>query len=572
MTEVVDVLVKSAPGKRSGVEVLKETSRLLRGDLAAELAAGGEQVSEDGYNLLKFHGSYEQYDRDTATARKQRGDEKEYQFMVRVRMPGGRLTAAQYLALDALADRHGNASLRLTTRQGIQFHGILKQNLKSTIAAINHTLLTTQAACGDVVRNVITSPAPVRDAVHDRLEADARMLSAALLPRSRAYHEIFLDGAPVAEPESEPLYGPAYLPRKFKIALAVPEDNTVDVLANDLGFILVFEGDRLLGYNVAIGGGLGMTHNRRDTYPRLASIVGSVGPDDLLRATQAVIGFQRDHGNRADRKRARLKYVLDDLGQEAVLAHLARDYGLPLAPPLPMPPLAMPELLDWHDQGDGTWWLGVPVASGRIADEGAAALRTALRRVVAQTGANPIVTPQQDILLTDISGTRRAEVDAMLAECGVVRSEQLTPLERWALACPALPTCGLALTEAERVRTPIVSAVQAALDALGLGQERISLRITGCPNGCARSYAGDIGLVGRIPGHFAIYVGGDFEGTVLAEQLLNRVRQADIAATLAPLFAQWGRSRQPREGFGDWCRRTGMPSLREMLEAPGRAA
>ncbi len=571
MADMVADIVKSEAPKRSGVEVLKEGSRFLRGDLAGELAAGGTQVSEDGYNLLKFHGSYEQYDRDTATALKQRGEEKEYQFMLRVRMPGGRLTSAQYLALDALADRHGNATLRLTTRQGIQFHGILKGNLKPAIAAINRTLLTTQAACGDVVRNVMTSPAPVRDAVHARLESDARALSAALLPRSRAYHEIFLDEPATGAPESEPLYGPTYLPRKFKIALTIPEDNTVDVLANDLGFILAFEGDRLIGYNVAVGGGLGMTHNRRDTYPRLATVIGSVGPDDLIRATEAVIGFQRDHGNRADRKRARLKYVLDDLGTEAVVAALARDYGVALAPPLPTAPLAVPDLLGWHAQGDGRWWLGVPVPSGRIEDAGAVSLRTALRRVVAQVGANPTITPQQDVLLTDIPEGRRAEVDGMLAEYGVVRAEQLTPLARWSLACPALPTCGLALTEAERVREPIVAAVQTVLDGLGLGQERISLRITGCPNGCARSYAGDIGLVGRIPGHFAIYVGGDFEGTVLAEQLLNRVKQADIAAVLAPLFAEWGRSRHPAEGFGDWCRRLGVAELRTKL-APGKAA
>jgi sulfite reductase (ferredoxin) len=562
--------------KRSGVEVLKETSRFLRGRLAEELAEGGIQVSEDGYNLLKFHGSYEQYDRDTATVRKQRGEEKDYQFMLRVRMPGGRLTAAQYLALDELADRFGNASLRLTTRQGIQFHGIAKTDLKPTIAAINHTLLTTLCACGDVVRNVMTSPTPIRDAVHARLEADAKLLSQALLPKSRAYAEIFLDAPPDGASEEEPLYGPTYLPRKFKIAIATADDNTVDALANDLAFIAVFDGKTLGGYNVAVGGGLGMTHNRPDTYPRLATVLGSVGPDDLLRAAEAVIGFQRDHGNRADRRRARLKYVIDAMGAEAVIASLAADYGLPLAPALPTPPFGMPELLGWHEQGDGRWWLGVPVPSGRIADAqgdaGVARLRSALVAAVRESGANPIVTPQQDILLADIAEADRARVDAILREHGVVPSEALTPLKRWALACPALPTCGLALTEAERVREPIVDAVQAVLDGLGLGQERISLRITGCPNGCARSYAGDIGLVGRIPGHFAIYVGGDFEGTVLAEQLVNRVRQDDVAPTLAPLFAAWGAGRQAGEGFGDWARRQGLPTLQALLPATGKAA
>ena len=553
--------------KRSGVERLKETSRGLRGELAAELAAGGTQVSEDGYNLLKFHGSYEQFDRDTATARKQRGEEKAYSFMLRVRMPGGILTAAQYMALDELADSYGNASLRITTRQGIQFHGIVKSDLKPTIAAINRTLLTTQAACGDVVRNVTTSPAPVRDRVHARLEADARTLSAALLPASRAYHQIFLDDPDATGGEDEPLYGPTYLPRKFKIGIAVPADNTIDVLTNDLGLIAVYAEDgRLLGYNVAVGGGLGMTHNRANTYPRLASVIGSVGPDDLVAISEAVIRFQRDHGNRADRRRARLKYLVDDLGVAAVRDGVAAEFGASLAAPLAMVPFEMPELLGWHEQGDGRWWLGVPVASGRIADEGATRLRSGLRDIVFNFGADPVMTPQQDVLLSNIRPEDRAAIDAILARAGVVPAEDLTPLGRWALACPALPTCGLALTEAERVRDPIVSAFDALFRDHGLGAERVSLRITGCPNGCARSYAGDIGLVGRVPGAFAIYVGGDFAGTRLSFKLHERVKQAQLASVLAPVVAEFARARRDGEGFGDFCHRLGPDAL---LGLPG---
>ena len=569
MAELAPHSAAKRPGiaKRSGVETLKETSDFLRGDLAAELAAGGTQVSEDGYNLLKFHGSYEQYDRDTATARKQRGQEKEYSFMVRVRMPGGRLNAAQYLVLDALADTYGNATLRITSRQGIQFHGVVKSDLKPAIAAINQTLLTTMAACGDVARNVMSTPAPVRDAIHVRLDADASMLSRALLPHSHAYHEIFLDDAPAAA-DQEPLYGATYLPRKFKVALATPGDNTVDVLANDLGLIALFEGETLEGYNVAVGGGLGMTHNRADTYPRLASVVGFVGPDDLWSAVRAVVELQRDNGDRGDRKRARLKYVVDDRGLDWVRDTLTGTYGLALQPARAMPAFAVPDHLGWHEQGDGLWWLGVPVASGRIGG----AAREALRAVMQTVGADPVMTPQQDILLTNIAPGRRAEVDAILAAHGVVRAESLTNLERWALACPALPTCGLALTEAERVREPIVAQIQSALDGLGLRDERISLRITGCPNGCARSYAGDIGLVGRVPGQYALYVGGDFEGTVLSERLIERVREAEIGATLQPLLARWGASRTPGEGFGDWCRRTGIPALLDLMPAQSRAA
>jgi sulfite reductase (ferredoxin) len=553
----------AAIAKRSAVERLKESSRHLRGDLAAELAAGGTQVSEDGYNLLKFFGSYEQFDRDTATALKQQGREKDYSFMVRVRMPGGRMTPAQYLALDALADRYANGTLRITTRQGIQFHCVFKGNLKPIIAEIDHTLLTTQSACGDVVRNVMTSPAPVRDAVHARLEADARMLSGALLPASRAYHQIFLDEPASGDgaDEHEPLYGDTYLPRKFKIGVAIPEDNTIDVLTNDLGFLAVFEGDVLRGYNVAVGGGLGMTHNRPNTYPRLATIIGSVGPDDLLAAARAVISLQRDHGNRADRRRARLKYVVDDMGVDWVREGVSGYFGAPLAPALPMGQLRVPELLGWHAQGDGRWWLGVPVPSGRIEDTATMRLRSALRDVVRRFGVHPIMTPQQDVLLSGVAAADRDAVEQALIGNGVVMSEALTPLSRWALACPALPTCGLALTEAERVRGDIVTQVEAALRAHGLTQERISLRITGCPNGCARTYAGDIGIVGRVPGSYAIYVGGDFAGTRLSFKLHERVPEAGIGEALRPLFAAFARNRADGEGFGDFCFRTGREEL-----------
>ncbi len=553
---------QTAPAvKLSGVETLKQSSRHLRGALAEELAAPGSQVSEDGYNLLKFHGSYEQYDRDSATARKQAGQEKDYSFMLRVRMPGGRLSAKQYLALDDLADTYANGTLRLTTRQGIQFHGIIKGELKPTIAAINDTLLTTMAACGDVARNVMTSPLPIADAAHRRLDADARMLSTALLPQSHAYHEIFLDEAPSGEAEAEPLYGDTYLPRKFKIAIATPQDNSVDVLTNDLGLIAIFEGDDLLGYNVAVGGGLGMTHNRADTFPRMGSIVGSVPADELLAITKAVVVLHRDHGNRADRKRARLKYVVEDMGVDWVRARLGKIIGHELADALPMPAFQVPEILGWHAQGDGAYWLGVPVPSGRVADQDGVQLRSALRAVMQRFNASPIVTAQQDILLADLRLEDRAAIEALLADHGVTLAEQLSPLARWALACPALPTCGLALTEAERVRQPLVAQIEAQLARFGLLDERISLRITGCPNGCARSYAGDIGLVGRIPGRYALYVGGDFAGTRLSFKLHERVAEGDIGEILAPLFAAFAAQRAPQEEFGNFCHRLGHDAL-----------
>jgi sulfite reductase (ferredoxin) len=348
----------------------------------------------------------------------------------------------------------------------------------------------------------------------------------------------------------------------------VPSDNTVDVLANDLGLIALFEGDRLLGYNVAVGGGLGMTHNKPRTYPRLASLVGFVGPDDLLRVVEAVIGLQRDHGDRGDRRRARLKYVVDDRGLDWVRDTLGTYFGAPIAPPRPMPPLEMPELLGWHPQGDGRFWLGVPVPSGRIKDEGTMRLRTALRTIVSEYGSDPVFTPQQDVLLRNLPAGAREKVEAILRAHGVTLAGELSPLARWALACPALPTCGLALTEAERVRDPIVADIEAALDRHGLRGERISLRITGCPNGCSRPYAGDIGLVGRVPGQFALFVGGDFEGTRLSFKLQERVAEEAIGATLEPLFGLFAANRKPGEGFGDYCHRAGPEVLRAAIEQP----
>ncbi len=402
------------------------------------------------------------------------------------------------------------------------------------------------------------------------------MLSQRLLPKSRAYHEIFLDGEKLDLPEQEPLYGPTYLPRKFKIALTVPSDNTVDVLANDLGLIALFDGDVLLGYNIAVGGGQGMTHNRADTYPRVASVVGFVGPDDLLAAVEAVISLQRDHGDRGDRKRARLKYVVDDRGLQWIRTTLVERYGLRLESARPMPAFQVPDHLGWHEQGDGLWWLGIPVPSGRIEDRDTMNLRTALREIMTSVGADPVMTPQQDILLTNVDPARRAEVDGILRSHGVVQAAVLTPLARWALACPALPTCGLALTEAERVRGTLVDQIQVELDRVGLGQQRISLRITGCPNGCARSYTGDIGLVGRVPGQYALYVGGDFAGTILSMRLIDKLPQAEIASTLAPLFTAWRRARDAEPdrdwGFGDWCTHTGEGALLELLHRQDRAA
>ena len=555
----------------SKAEAVKQQSRQLRGHIARDLADTTVPFDNQGYSLLKFHGIYQGYDRDSATERKQRGDDKVWQFMVRVRIPGGRLTAEQYLALDGLADHYADGSLRVTTRQSIQFHGVVKAGLKSAIGEINTALLTTLAACGDVVRTVTTTPAPIRDAVHDRLEAETRRLSSHLLPRTRAYHEIWVDGAPWepnegqenagADDEPDPLYGERYLPRKFKIGLAIPEDNTIDVLTNDLAIIGLFDGDRLAGYNFLLGGGHGMTHNNPKTYPRLATPVAFVEPEDLLEAAAAVVRLHRDHGDRGNRRHARLKYVVAENGEDWARARLSEYLGKQLEPCRQMPAFVVPDHLGWHEQGDGKLYLGIPVSSGRIAGE----IRAALREIVSRFRCDPILMPSQDIILSEIYPEDRAAIETVLRQHGVRLADDMLPAERWALACPALPSCGLALTEAERVRGDVVTNIEARLRLYGIERERLSIRITGCPNGCARPYTGDIGIVGRMPGFYALFVGGDFEGIRLNTALADKVPLHGIAEVLDPLFALYASARADGEGFGDFCHRVGMPALQTAL-------
>lgn len=562
--------VQLSGDKISKAETTKQQSRQLRGHLVRDLADTATPFDGEGYSLLKFHGIYQGYDRDSATELKQAGNSKYYQFMVRVRIPGGRLKAEQYLALDRIGDAYANNSLRVTTRQSIQFHGIVKSGLKAAMGEINDGLMTTLAACGDVVRTVTTVPAPIRDPVHDRLEADARLLSSALLPTSGAYKEIWVDGAPWSEDEGvadapDPLYGDRYLPRKFKIGLAVPEDNTIDVLTNDLGIVALWEGGELAGYNFFLGGGHGATHNKPETYPRMATAVAFVEPQDLVEATKAVVRLHRDWGDRGNRRHARLKYVIAERGEEWARERLSEDLGKVLAPCRPMARFQVPDHLGWHEQGDGKLYLGIPISSGRIADDARSHVRTALREIVAAFGADPILMPSQDIILSEIDPANREAIETRLRERGVRLVEDMVPAERWALACPALPTCGLALTEAERVSDDMIGEIVERMARWGVERERVSIRITGCPNGCARPYSGDIGIVGRIPGFYSIYVGGDFEGTRLNEVVAERIRLDEVADVLDPLFAVYAKERKTGEGFGDFCQRYGVARLRDLV-------
>lgn len=557
--------------KRSHVEEIKEASVYLKGTLAEEIADPNlSHISEDNEQLIKHHGSYQQYNRDTATERKKAGLDKEWSFMVRMKCPGGRLTADQYLAMEDIADKYANGTLRITTRETFQFHGILKGNMKKHIAGINDALLSTLGGCGDVVRNIMCCPAPIKDDIHQRLWEDTQKLAVFCAPQTSAYHEIWLDGENVARaPENEnvePLYGRHYLPRKFKIALAVPEDNCVDALTHDLAIMLIYENGVLQGYNLCLGGGLGMTHNKPETYPRLATPIAFIGADDLLRGVEAVIKLQRDHGDRSNRKHARLKYVVEENGIEWTRKTLEEYYGEKLADPKPMPAFKVVDHMGWHEQKDGKWYLGLPISSGRITDRDGEKIHTGLHEVISKYKMDIRLTADQSLILCDIATEQKEEVAALLKSHGIKLKEDLTPVYRDFLACVSLPTCGLALAEAERAKLPLVADIEKVLEKHGVLEQRIAIRMTGCPNGCARPYAGEIGIVGRMPGHYALFIGGDFEGTRLNTKIFDRVPFENLTEVLDVMFTKYAAERNNGEGFGDFCHRVGVKVVADLVE------
>jgi sulfite reductase (ferredoxin) len=549
--------------KPSAVEGIKETSIYLKGDLLEELAEdNGGKVSNEAYELLKFHGSYFGYDRDTATERKKAKLEKEWEFMIRVKAPAGRFTADQYLKLDEMAENYADGTLRVTTRQTFQFHCIAKDNLKNHIAGINDILLTTFGGCGDVVRNVMAAPSPRTDIKTKKLLEDAFKINDYTMPNTSAYHEIWVDGenlARSADSENyEPLYGKYYLPRKFKIGLIVPEDNTIDVFTHDLGFVLVYEGEELKGYNVYLGGGLGMTHNKADTFPRLASPICFVEPDDLLKITEAVIKLYRDHGNRTNRKRARLKYVIADNGVEWTKKTLEEYYGSELEDCREVGEIQVVDHMGWHEQGDGKLYLGVPVPSGRVADRDGMSIRSGLYKVVEKYRPNLIMTSDQNVILADIDPADKSEIENTLRSHRIKLVDEISRVRRNMLACVALPTCGKALAEAERIKIPFVDELEKVMNKHGIPDDKIAIRIAGCPNGCSRPYAGEIGIVGRTPEHYAIFLGGNFEGTRLTEKTLDRVPYDNLHELFDFLFGKYVAERtSDGEQFGNYCHRIG---------------
>ena len=548
----------------SAVEKVKEESRGLRGDLGEQLVSGSDHFSDTGAQLLKFHGTYQQEDRDQRRERRGTDSEPDHQFMVRCKIPGGVLTGEQYLVIDELADRYGNGTLRVTTRQGNQFHGVLKGDLKATIRAVNDVLVTTLGACGDVVRNVISCPAPVAGGLRAAVLRVARQLSDHLLPRTQAYHEIWLDGEQVAggPPEVDPIYGTRYLPRKFKVAFAFPDDNCCDVHSNDLGFLAVTQGDRLAGFNVLVGGGMGRTHGKTDTYPRLADTLGFAKAGEAVAVAEAVVKVQRDHGNRSDRRHARLKYLLEAQGLDWFRDQVERQLGRRLAPAAAVEVAAIEDHLGWHEQGNGRSFLGVFIENGRIRDGEDRRLRTALRRVVETIGSGVHFTPQQNLLLTDIPDRQRRLVDKILSDHGVAGHRALSVVRRWSMACPALPTCGLAVAEAERVLPDVVADLEGELERLGVADAVLTVRMTGCPNGCARPYTADLAFVGRSLNKYGVFVGGSMLGTRLGTLYADLVPRDRLVATVRPLFERYRDERLDDERFGDFCYRVGLEALR----------
>jgi sulfite reductase (ferredoxin) len=517
-----------------------------------------DRFGEASVQLLKFHGIYQQDDRDARRAAREGGG-KAHSFMLRTKSPGGFLPARLYLAVDGLADTHGNGTIRITTRQGLQLHGVRKPDLKATVAEIAANLGSTLGACGDINRNVMASPYPFATPAYRIAREAAQTIADLLTPRTSAYYEIWQDGEVVhsTEPEPDPLYGTKYLPRKFKIVVAAPGDNSVDIYAHDLGIVPVLDAHGvLLGYDLTVGGGLGTTHGKKQTYPRLADEFAFVAPHQLLATVRAIVVVQRDWGDRTDRRHARLKYLVADRGLAWLREHVEAEAGFALGAWQPLPEWHVPEFLGWHAQGDGRWFYGLPIASGRVRDTGGVRLKSALRAIVERFTLDLQATPDQNLLLIGVPEGARAAIDALLAAHGVPLPHTFSLLERSALACPALPTCGLALAESERALPEILERVERELRALGLEDERIAIRVTGCPNGCARPYLGEIGLVGTSLDRYNLLLGGNPASTRLNTLYRPNVRLEELADVLRPLFEQFRSERHAGESFGDFCQRT----------------
>lgn len=550
--------------KRAKNEFIKEESRYLRGTIAeglADVVTGA--IAEDDTQLIKFHGSYMQDDRDIRAERSKKKLEKAFSFMIRLRLPGGIVSSEQWRKLDDIAGTYANGTLRLTTRATFQYHGVIKSNLRRTMQAIDDACLDTIAACGDVNRNVINAANPYWSPLHKAAGELARAISDHLLPKTTAYHEIWLEGEKVVERggeakvDVEPLYGRHYLPRKFKTVIAVPPHNDVDVFAHDLGFIAIAENGQLAGWNVTVGGGMGMTHGETDTFPRTADLLGFCTPEQAVDVGEKVMLVQRDWGNRELRKNARLKYTIERFGIDKFRAEVEARLGYKLGAPRPFAFTSMSDPFGWQQGPDKKWHLGLYIESGRIKDVPGHTLRTCLRTIADLGDVEFALTGNQNLIIAGVQPKTKARIDKILAANGI-KVETSSGLRRNAMACVALPTCGLALAESERFLPELVTALEEKLESVGLRDDDIVIRMTGCPNGCARPYLAEIGLVGRAPGLYNLYLGAAFDGTRLNKLYAGDVGKERILDLLDPLLKRYAKEREKGERFGDFVIRIGV--------------
>ncbi len=547
-------------------EYIKNKSDFLRGTIKESLKdpLTGALDPED-VKLIKYHGSYQQYDRDLEAERKQKKLEPLYQFMVRVRAAGGITTPAQWLVLDELADTYGNETLKLTTRQSFQFHGILKRNLKSTIQAVNETLLSTLATCGDVNRNVMCNPNPYQSQVHDEVYRLAGEISDYFLPKTTAYHEIWLNKEKVAgTPDVEPLYHHDYLPRKFKIALAIPPDNDIDIFANDLGLIVIEKNNKITGFNICVGGGLGSTFGNDATYPRLADVIGFAPKEKAIEVAEAVIAIQRDYGNRSDRKLSRLKHTIDDRGLEWFVNELNTRLGWDLGSPKPYQFISNGDTYGWLKGINQKWYYTLFVEHGRVKNEEGHELKKALREIAQIHTGDFRLTGNQNLIIGNVAEKDKESIEVILEKNGVQNHSELTGLRKSSMACVALGTCGLAFAESERYLPSLVDKLDIIMRKNGLGEDEITIRMTGCPNNCARSSLGEIGFVGRAIGRYNLYLGASHNGDRLNTLYKEMLSEQDILQELDPMIAAYAQEREKEESFGDFVIR------KEIVEATNR--
>ena len=567
---------KNEAAKLSPVEGIKQASRFLRGSMPEELAGGESGFGKESEVLMKFHGFYQQDDRDSRSlVRKEGAEGKSFIFMIRTKIPGGKLTSQQLLAELDLADQVGNTTLRCTTRQGLQLHGVIKKDLRTVIRRINDIQLSTLGACGDVNRNVMCCPAPYDRPAYRQVQALADQIAAHLAPRTPAYHNLWLTDVSTGErellygPEEsvEPLYGTNYMPRKFKIAIGFPFDNCVDVYTNDLGLLAIIENEQVIGYNVLVGGGLGVTPSAKKTFPALAKKMAFVTPDQVIDVVTAVVKVQRDYGNREDRKVARLKYLVANWGIEAFKLKVEEYHGQSLPPPTPDDVHGFNDHLGWDEQGDGRWFYGLNIENGRIKDDDRMSLKTAIRDVCHELQPGIRLTSHQSILFTDLAAENRPVLERILRAHHVPLSEEISAVRRWSMACVAWPTCGLSITEAERSLPGIIDQLEVEVARLGLAQEAFTIRMTGCPNGCARPYNSDIGLVGKTKGKYTILVGGRLLGNRLNFVYRDLVPEEEVVSVLVPLLANFKQNRLEGESLGDFCNRLGAVELQSWSES-----